>query len=200
VGSGSFGVVILAAGASTRLGRPKQLLQFRGRSLLRRAAETALDSGASAVVVVLGAQAERLQEELTGLPVTIAINPEWEEGMASSLRAGIGALTTSAAEAAVVMLCDQPLVTAETLRGLFTAQATGGQRAVVSVYADGAPGPPCLFVRALFPELLALRGALGAKQLIARLPEAAVARTPFVGGSCDIDTEADWEQFMANDA
>lgn len=199
VGSGSFGVVILAAGGSTRLGRPKQLLQFRGRSLLRQAAETALGAGASAVVVVLGAQAERLQEELTGLPVTIAINSEWEEGMASSLRAGIGALRASAVEATIVMLCDQPLVTAETLRGLVAAQSSGGQAAVVSLYATGAPGPPCLFVRALFPDLLALRGAQGAKQLIARLPEAAVTRVPFTDGTWDIDTEADWERFVAHD-
>src|SRR5947208_14502915 len=87
-----MGVVILAAGASTRLGVAKQLLAFRGRSLLRHAVEEALASGCRAVVVVLGAHAARLQEDIDELPALVVLNPRWSEGMGTSIRAGIEAL------------------------------------------------------------------------------------------------------------
>src|SRR5580692_2476743 len=106
-------LILLAAGPSTRLGQPKQLLPFRGRSLLRHAAETALASSCRPVVVVLGASAERMKSELTDLPVMIAVNSGWESGMGSSIRAGLEALTNgknadAGVGAVVIMVCDQP--------------------------------------------------------------------------------------------
>lgn len=192
--------MILAAGASTRLGggRLKQLLPFRGRSLLRHAAEVALAAGASPVVVVLGAQAERLRGELAGLPVEVVVNTGWEEGMASSLRAGLAALVAAAPDtgAVLLMLCDQPLVTPEALQALVAAHRASGKPAIASEYASGGPlGPPCLFARPLFADLLALSGAQGAKQLLSRLSPDATLRVSLPEADQDIDTAADWERF-----
>jgi CTP:molybdopterin cytidylyltransferase MocA len=107
--------IVLAAGASTRLGegRSKQLLRFQGRTLLRHAAEQALASSCRPVIVVLGAEVERCQRELAGLDVHVTINAAWADGMGSSIRAGMTALNAAApdARAVVITLCDQPLVT-----------------------------------------------------------------------------------------
>jgi len=111
------------------LGQPKQLLSFRGRSLLRHAAETALASVCRPVVVVLGAFAERLNGELSGLPVTVAMNLQWAEGMSSSIRAGLKALAAESAgpNAVVIMLCDQPLVSAQFLNRLVAVHQSSGK-------------------------------------------------------------------------
>jgi molybdenum cofactor cytidylyltransferase len=176
--------MILAAGSSSRLGRPKQLLPFRGRSLLRHAAETALASVCRPVVVVLGAFAERLTGELSGLPVTVAMNQQWTEGMSSSIRAGLKALggEDAAPNAVVIILCDQPLVTARFLDRLVAVHQASGRGIVAAEYA-GEAGVPALFSRAYYAELAALRGSRGAQALIVRnakegariaLPEAAI--------------------------
>src|SRR5690349_780585 len=107
-----IGLIILAAGASTRLGTPKQILKFKGETLLRRIAREATSSVCRPVVVVLGCEFERLKCELTNLDVHIIENSEWEEGMASSIRAGIKKLLeiNGSAEAVVLTVCDQPFV------------------------------------------------------------------------------------------
>src|SRR5437016_3635961 len=152
-------VVILAAGASTRMGVPKQLLAFRGRSLLRRAAEEALASGCHPVVVVLGAYAQRLQEEIRGLPVRVVVNARWPEGMGTSVRAGIEALAAGAGadevEAAVLAVYDQPLFSARIVRELIAGHQRTGSPIVAAAY-EGTRGVPALFSRSLFPELITL--------------------------------------------
>ena len=108
-----IGLVLLAAGGATRMGTAKQLLPYLGRSLLRHAAEVAVASGLAPVLVVLGAQADRLETELAGLQVGIVTNDEWEKGMGGSIRAGIRAMqaaATAGVEAVVFTVCDQPLV------------------------------------------------------------------------------------------
>ncbi len=196
----AVGLVILAAGASTRLGRPKQLLPYRGRTLLRHAAQVALDSVCRPVVVVLGAWAEQLEPEVRGLPVHVAHNPHWEDGMGASLRAGLRALeaTISGVEAAVVLLCDQPFVSARTIDALVEARHATGRPIIASEYG-GALGVPCLFDRALFGELAALQGAEGAKRVI-KGHEDDVVGIPFPAGAIDIDTPADYEQLRAGDS
>ena len=193
------GLILLAAGGSTRLGQPKQLLPFAGRTLLRHAAETAVDSGCAPLIAVLGADADRMRQEFDGLPAfTLLENPDWRDGMASSLRCGIAALTTSAdpVEAVVVLLCDQPFVTPSLLQTLVAARAGGDFAAAVSVYESGASGPPCIFARRLFPDLLALRGAEGARQVLRGLPKEAVVRVAFPEGDQDVDTVGDWERVL----
>lgn len=198
---------MLAAGASMRLGRPKQLLPWRGRSLLRYVAETALSLSNSedddidvTLVAVLGSEPNRFRSELDGLPAIIAMNSVWEEGQASSLRTGVAALEdiVPPVDAALVLLCDQPFVTPETLQRLLDTFYSGDTPAVaaMSVYETGASGPPCLFARRLFPELLALRGAQRAKDVLSRYPAAAVRSVSFPEGSRDIDTPEDWERLF----
>src|SRR5258708_39740897 len=113
-------IMILAAGGSARMGEPKQLLPYRGSTLIRHAAETAVASGCRPVIVVLGAHADRLAAEVSELAVSVAINEQWASGIGSSIRCGIEHLTAiaPAAQAVVITLCDQPLVSAGIIRHL----------------------------------------------------------------------------------
>jgi molybdenum cofactor cytidylyltransferase len=188
------GGVILAAGSSSRMGSPKQTLRYRGESLLRRAALAALGAGCSPVVVVTGAHAELSRRELDGLDVREVFNPLWETGMASSVRAGVEGLINTDAAAAVLLLCDQPHVTAEVISGLVVAHVTEGKPVVASAYG-GSFGVPALFARSLFAELSQLEGAAGAKQVIKR--HAAEAHfLPFPGGEVDVDTPEDFSRLL----
>jgi molybdenum cofactor cytidylyltransferase len=191
------GLVILAAGASTRLGRPKQLLPYRGRSLLRHAAETAAGSTCRPILVVLGAHAAALAGELSDLPVRAVENPRWPRGMGTSLRAGLEALEAVGPEvgAVVFTLCDQPRLSSATIDSLVRAHRDSGRLIVASEYG-GVLGVPALFDRALFGEILALQEASGAKAIIAkRRPD--VCGVPFPEGAVDIDTLQDYEQLHA---
>src|SRR5687767_5319072 len=121
------------------MGVPKQTLQFRGQSMLRRAALAALGAGCRPVVVVTGAHAEQYRGELRGLDVREVVNALWETGMASSVRAGVEALVGAEpdADAAVLMLCDQPHVDAEVISRLVAAHRAAGSPVVASVYGEG---------------------------------------------------------------
>jgi molybdenum cofactor cytidylyltransferase len=185
------GIIVLAAGGSSRLGTPKQLIPFGGGTLLAHAARTALATRATRVVVVLGANADACHAALVGLAVEIVVHAAWAEGQASSLRAGLAALraTGEAPDAAIIMLCDQPYVSSRLLASLTDRYIATRAPIVASQYDDGTIGPPVLFDRALFDQLHALRGDVGAKRVI----EANGARceiVPFPGGMIDIDTEA----------
>jgi molybdenum cofactor cytidylyltransferase len=191
------GIVILAAGASTRLGRPKQLLIYQERSLLRRAAESALDSVCQPVTVVLGAFAEQFSNEVCDLPVQIAINPQWQKGMSTSIRIGIEALEANPSsgrpmEAVVMMLCDQPFVTPQIIDELVAAYRATGWPIIASEYG-GTLGVPALFSRKIFADLRALKEAEGAKKVIQNHADA-VFRMPFARGAIDIDTPMDYAQ------
>ena len=193
----NIAAIILAAGASERMGEPKQLLPFQGRSLLRHAALTALASRCRSVFIVLGAQAERLAEEVNDLAVQIVENPAWADGMGTSIRAGIAALSVENTDGALLMLCDQPLITAATLDELVTLYEQAQPSAVASAYA-GALGVPALFSRALFPELLALPGQAGAKQVLLR-HQAHVKAVAVAAGQLDVDTPADYARLRQAD-
>ena len=184
---------MLAAGGSTRLGRPKQLLPYDGKSLLRRAAETAVGSVCDPVVVVLGASAAECLPELHDLPVSTVINADWAEGMGSSLRVGVETLLATCPlprDAILVMLCDQPLLTARVLDGLVDAYTQTASPLVASAY-DNVTGVPALFDRSLFPELLRLSGAQGARSILQQ-HAAHTHHVAFPDGAIDIDTAADY--------
>lgn len=187
----TVGVVLLAAGGSSRLGRPKQLVVHEGRTLVRRAAEAAVAAACGPVVVVLGAHPQAVAAELAGLPVHTVEHGDWAAGPGGSLQAGLRALTAGDArmEAVAVMLCDQLRVDAAHLRALVDAWRRTGADVVASAY-EGTRGVPALFSRALFPELEALPPSQGARGVIAHQPSR-VAEVPLPGGGEDVDTAAD---------
>jgi molybdenum cofactor cytidylyltransferase len=193
------GAVVLAAGSSSRMGSPKQTLQFRGESLLRRAVFAAIGAGCRPVVVVTGAYAELSRREFEGLDVREVLNTCWETGMASSVRVGVEGLIDEDADvsAAVLMLCDQPHVTAEVISALVEAHCATGKAIVASVYG-GSFGVPTLFSRTLFAELTRLDGMSGAKEIIRRHVQE-THFLPFRNGEVDVDTPDDFSRLIAKD-
>ena len=173
--------VILAAGASTRFGSPKQLIRFQGQTLLQRVLASASEISASHVTLVLGAHAAEIVATLPSGQATVLINREWQEGIASSLRAAVRALP-GACDAVLILLGDQPLVSAAGLERLAAAYRRNPRQVIASRY-DGITGVPAIFPRWCFNDLCELRGDQGARALINRYsdhviglahPEAAV--------------------------
>jgi molybdenum cofactor cytidylyltransferase len=197
VSEAAIGIIILAAGASSRMGRPKQLLRYEGETLLGRAVRVALETRCRPVVVVLGSDAKALREEVAGTQARVVVNREWDEGMSSSIRRGLRELDTAATratEAAILMLCDQPFVNGDVIRGLVDGYLTRRTLLVASAYeTEGVKtlGAPALFSRTLFAELMELSGAAGAKRIIARhATEDSVIAVP--EAAFDVDTPDDY--------
>jgi molybdenum cofactor cytidylyltransferase len=185
------GVVILAAGASRRMGQNKMLLSLEGESLVRRTARRALGAGLEPVVVVLGHEAERAHAELAGLDVEIALNPGYSGPTSGSLHQGLERLGPEVA-AAVVLLGDMVLVTEEMIRALPKEAVRSGAPLIVSRYGD-VMAPPLLFRRALFPELLAWTGEGCGKVVVQRHQAEAVFVDWPVAALTDVDTPEDFE-------
>ncbi len=183
--------LVLAAGASTRLGHPKQLVAFRGKSLLRLAAEAALASGASPVVMVLGDKADQLRLELAGLPVLSVINPDWRQGMGSSMRCGVDALRVAAPSlnALLCMVCDQPRITEVHLRKLWDRYVASGK--VVAVRHGTGPGVPAIFPSKYLPDLARITGDKGARSLLGSLSDEEIELFDFPEAAFDLDTPED---------
>jgi CTP:molybdopterin cytidylyltransferase MocA len=179
--------VVLAAGSSRRLGRPKQLVAFRGTALVRRAVEAAVASRCQRVVVVTGAYEESVRAALGGLPIFVTFNEDWEEGMASSIRRGVREAEREGCEGVLLMVCDQPAVSPEHLDRLVLAHRAGA--AIVASRYGGVLGVPAVFGESLFPSLRGLRGAEGAKHLLRSSSEAGAIDWP--EGTFDVDTEND---------
>ena len=186
--------IVLAAGGSTRMGRPKMLLPAGGGTLLSAAVAPLLEAGLERVVVVLGDRAEEVRRgaRLPADPrLVLVVCAEWAAGMASSLKRGLEACAD--ADAVVVALGDQPGVTAERVR-MVTAAFAPGRDLVVPVHR-GIPAHPVLFGRSLFPELETLSGDVGAREVIRRHEREAVRIE--VEALPDIDTEEDYRRFTA---
>lgn len=163
-------LILLAAGASTRMGAAKQLLDFAGKPMLRSVAETALASQCAPVIVVLGAREAEIRPALLGLNVEIVVNDRWAEGMGTSIQAGLFALATWEIEhreivGTILALSDQPFVTSAFLRGLAEKYNESGRPIVAAQYA-GTVGVPAFFARETFPLLMALKPEHGCKAVI----------------------------------
>ena len=186
-----FGAIILAAGASIRLGQPKQLVLIDGEPLLLRAVDAALGSDAWPVVVVLGAHAEKIRPLLARRPVLVAENPAWAEGMASSIRTGIETLCqfSRALDAALIALCDQPAFSADIIARLVATQRATS-RSIVAAHYSGRLAAPALFLRQHFPSLTALTGEAGARALLHSASNE-IAGVDLPELARDIDTPAD---------
>ncbi|MEP6533943.1 MAG: nucleotidyltransferase family protein [Bryobacteraceae bacterium] len=184
--------IVLAAGESSRMGRPKQLLDFGGKPLLRHSVEVALAAGCSPVIVVLGANETLLRTALDGLPVEVVFNGRWAEGMGTSIQAGLQALDAQAVAGAILVLADQPQVSAEFLRGLSRQHRETGKIIVAASY-EGTVGVPAFFASSAFPLLLALSPGNGCKGVIlAHRQDALLLDCP--DAAIDIDTPEDYER------
>jgi molybdenum cofactor cytidylyltransferase len=186
--------VVLAAGGSTRFGKPKQFALFEGETFVRRIVRAAIEAGCAPVVVVTGEDSAQITSDLTRFTVTIAMNPGWSSGVASSIRAGVQRAMDLAADldTSLLLSCDQPFVTAAVLAQLIQLRLTSGKPIVESAYATTL-GIPAIFDRSCFPDLLRLKGDSGAKGIILARPQD-VASFDFPAGEIDIDTAADYEK------
>jgi molybdenum cofactor cytidylyltransferase len=193
----SIAIIILAAGASTRMGKPKQLLEYNGRSLIQHAVEVATASGCHPIIVILGANAERIKPEIATLSVETIENLFWQQGMSTSIRKGIETLNknNSKAEAAILMLCDQPFVSPDLIEQLIKVYRTTCAPIVASEY-DRILGVPALFDRTLFSQLTTLSNDVGARQIIKKYSQQ-VAKVSFPEGIIDIDTPQDYSNAIA---
>jgi len=185
--------LVLAAGASRRMGRPKMLLPIAGKTLLARAVAPLLEADLERVVVVLGGDADEIRRR-GGLPddprVTILVNEAWAEGLSSSLRRGLEAC--EGAEAVVVVLGDQPDLDVETVRRVVEAWSPG--RRLVAATSSGRVGHPVLIARPLWDEIRALSGDVGAREVLRRhWSEATLVEAVL---PCDLDTQQDYESFL----
>ena len=192
----SIAAVVLAAGASTRLGRPKQLMERRGRTLLRNAVEAARGGGCRPVVVVVGAQAARMRRELEGLDVRIVENHRWRDGLGGSIARGVAELLASEVESldgVMLLLCDQPDLSAAVVRRVSAAwrkaARSRGPTLAACEYA-GTLGPPAVFSRAELPRLAALAGDRGAKAVLLEAGDR-IVRVKWERGALDVDRPED---------
>jgi molybdenum cofactor cytidylyltransferase len=186
--------LLLAAGGSSRLGRPKQLVEFEGKTLIRRAAEALIDAGCAPVIVVLGAELDGSTKALDGLAAEIVVNEDWANGMGSSIACGMRAVEshTSKPDALLLSLCDQPHVNAAHLRKFIDTFATT-RSDVISAYYDDVAGVPALFSSSLFPSLCSLKGEKGAREIIRNSPDAVTI--PLPEAAIDVDTDKDLDLF-----
>ena len=188
------GIVILAAGASSRFGTPKQLTQFNGKTFLQHVIDEAKDAGVEPIVVVTGANADEVSTSIADRNVELIFNRDWAKGMASGIVAGVHAIRQldNRIDKIIIAVCDQPFVSAMLFKQLDKVQQETGKSIVASAYADTI-GTPVLFSRKYFEQLLGLEGDTGAKKLLKDYRED-VATVDFPEGDVDVDTQEDLER------
>jgi molybdenum cofactor cytidylyltransferase len=191
-------IIILAAGSSSRLGVMKQLLHLHNKTLLQHVIDEAIESGGDLIVTVTGANADKVLKEINPERVKIVFNEKWEEGMASSIVAGVHAAITynHSVENIIIAVCDQPFISSSLFKQLYQIHQEGTKHIVASAYADTI-GTPALFNRKYFDPLMSLTGDEGAKKLL-KTYRNDVATVEFSHGNIDIDTQEDYENFNKN--
>ena len=192
-----FGIIILAAGGSARMGRPKQTLTFKRQTFLGRIVSTAASLNCGPVILVLGSNAPLFSEDHEN--AIAVINDNWQEGMASSLCCGVKTLLEKypSIEGAIITVCDQPHVTVSLLHKMLDTHRRSLLPIVACSYGNTI-GTPVLFHHSIFSELLQLRGDKGAKQIVNKDKER-VGLVEFPLGSVDVDTEQDYVRLLQNE-
>lgn len=193
----NYRFLILAAGQSKRLGSSKQLLQYEGQTLINRLIGIIKKATSFPITVVLGANAENIKATVNDQNVDIVVNENWEEGMASSIRAGLetAIASTPNLDGIVILVCDQPFLSQESIRSLLELQKSSGLPMAACYYSNSI-GTPAMFHKSVFPELLTLKGDTGAR-LIIKNRENEVAKLHFDKGVIDIDTLEDYNKLIS---
>ena len=186
-------IIILAAGSSSRLGQPKQLLLIDGETLLNRTIRTAKQIS-NAIIVVLGANIELISPTISDQSITIVTNPDWETGMSTSIKVGLSQCLKF--ENAIICLCDQPFLTENILNALINKKSTSEKQIIASYYSQQI-GVPILFNKIFFNDLLNLKGDKGAKSILNKYADQ-IDTIQFHQGATDIDTLVDLKNFMKN--
>lgn len=186
--------MLLAAGSSTRMGRPKQLLDFGGTPLVRRSAETALAVGSGPVAVVCGAAAPAVLDALAGMDVYPVVNERWREGMGTSIQTGLRAVEEFDLDGVILSLGDLPLISKAIYERLIAAHHETGKPIVAAAYA-GTVGVPVLFTKVYFPALLALEPGQGCKGVIVSNSGDAL-RLDCPEAETDVDTPEDYARAL----
>lgn len=195
----NIAVVVLAAGGSSRLGRPKQLVEFKGKTLLELTMEKADMLGFQTKILVLGAKHQEIQEQTDTDGFTVVVNPDWEQGLASSIKLGLKtALTVKELEHALFLVSDQPFLEHINLTKLVHTQLTQHPKGTYSQYGENI-GVPAIFNKEAFPLLMELEGDEGAKKLI-YAKEFDYGTETFNKGGFDVDTEEDVRQLKKMEA
>ena len=192
----SYGIVVLAAGNSSRLGEPKQLLQYQDKSLIQHVVEVAIEAIHSPVIVVTGSNSDLIANELNGYTIHSIYNIDWQEGMASSIRSGLKKLIElhEPVQGVVFLVSDQPFVTTQLILNLID-KAESSQKGIIASSYDNIVGTPVLFNQKYFDSLFELTGSEGAKKLLKRFKNDA-ASVPFPLGGVDIDTQDDYRKLL----
>lgn len=189
-------IIILAAGNSSRLGRPKQLLGYKNSTLLKNTISEALKVPNSFVIVVTGANYNEVEKQLNMAEINIYFNAEWENGMSSSIVKGLNELLLLKPDCGecIFAVCDQPFVTSLIFENLISEYHKTKKGIIASAYSETL-GTPVLFHKKYFNELLELSGQDGAKKIIKKYLEDTVS-VPFEKGDIDIDTEEDYNKLI----
>ncbi len=168
----SYGIILLAAGQSARLGKPKQLLNYKGKTLLEHSLQVAIETELQPIVTVLGSSADLLKKSIEQFSTKVVINEQWSEGMASSIRCGMEELIkiTPTIAGVIIMVCDQPYVTAKLLTDLIEKYKYSLKPIIASSYKNNI-GTPALFDKTIFALLLSLKGDSGAKKIMKSNPD-----------------------------
>lgn len=191
------GIVILAAGSSSRLGKPKQLLQWKGKTLIERTVDEATAALLFPIVVITGAEAENVSAVLQNKKATIVKNEAWQLGMASGIATGVEAALSQQKnlKAVIIAVCDQPFVSSTLFQRLLQKKEESGKAIAACAYANTV-GTPVLFDEKYFGVLQELSGTDGAKKLLKRYA-GDVDTISFEEGAVDIDTEEDYRKLLA---
>lgn len=191
---GNTAIIILAAGDSTRLGRPKQLLKFNGKTLLQHTIDEALEANTGPVILVLGnIFSEFVRDD--NAKIDIVANPRWHEGMSTSIHFGLKqAIKYESTENVLITVADQPFISASIFRELEVQNIRYGASIAASNYCDTV-GVPALFNKLYFPDLLSLKGDEGAKKLL-NIHQTKLSLVSFEQGAVDIDTESDYIELL----